>query len=824
MMSDQPTHEELLEKIRALEALSSALRDEVQALRQTALRYESIFNSAADAFVVYDAHGHVVHANPEAMKMYGYSYDEIIRLRGYDMIHSKYRHLFDQFIENVSSRGHFQTESLDVRKDGAPFPVEVRGTEFYYQGKRHFLAMVRDISKRKLAEKALKEARDELERRVEERTLDLASANENLKREIHERRIAEDGLKQANLQLEALINATPDVVYFKDIDGRNLIANKGFASLIGLDRKDIIGKTDEEILSPEIAARCRSTDRDVAESGKLLHFEETAPGLDGKTRYFDTIKAPIYNACGHFQGLVGISRDITTRKQAEEILKESEERFRKFADEAFFEGIIFLEEGRILDVNQRFATMYGYDMTELIGRDPLETIAPESREKVKRNIQEKYERPYEAIGLRKDGTTFPTEIHAKMILLHGKEIRVASTRDLTQQKRTEEERRSFEAAFRESQKMEAIGTLAGGIAHDFNNLLMAIQGHTSLMLLDLEPGHPHTERLKKIEEAVQSGSDLTKQLLGFAMAGKYEVSPTDINQLIRKSFNLFGRTKKEITIHEKYQEGIWIVDADQGQIEQVMLNLYVNAWQAMPRGGDLHLETENITLKEEDVEPYQVEAGPYVKITLRDTGIGMDEATLERIFDPFFTTKEMGRGAGLGLAAVYGIVRNHGGFIRVLSREGQGTSFHIFLPASDKEVNRKKRRHSPLERGSETVLLVDDEGTITDIGEEMLQTLGYKAIIAHNGREAVDLYREHMDRVDLVILDMIMPEMSGGETYDILKQIDPDIKVLLSSGYSIDGEASEILERGCTGFIQKPFTVNDLSQKIRGILGAGPSK
>ena len=350
---------------------------------------------------------------------------------------------------------------------------------------------------------------------------------------------------------------------------------------------------------------------------------------------------------------------------------------------------------------------------------------------------------------------------------------------------------------------------------------MGIQGNVSLMLLDLDPSHTHFQRLEKIEEAVQSGSDLTKQLLGFAMAGKYEVQPTDLNQLIRTSAHMFGRTKKEITIHEKYQEGIWIVDADQGQIEQVMLNLYVNAWQAMPRGGDLYLATENVTLKEEELELYQGAPGRYVKISLTDTGVGMDGATLERIFDPFFTTKEIRRGAGLGLAAVYGIVRNHGGFIRVLSQKGQGTTFHIFLPASEKEVNQRIRRSSPLEKGNETILLVDDEDTITDIGQQILEALGYKAIIAHSGKEAVDLYRKQGTDVDLVILDMIMPEMSGGETYDILKQINPNIKVLLSSGYSIDGEAAEILERGCNGFLQKPFNVNDISQKIREILGAG---
>jgi signal transduction histidine kinase len=225
--------------------------------------------------------------------------------------------------------------------------------------------------------------------------------------------------------------------------------------------------------------------------------------------------------------------------------------------------------------------------------------------------------------------------------------------------------------------MESLGTLAGGIAHDFNNLLMGIQGRTSLMVMDKDYSHPDFEHLKGIEDYVKSAADLTRQLLGFARGGKYEVKPTDINEMIKKSSSMFGRTKKEIKIHEKYQKDVWTVEVDQGQIEQVLMNLYVNAWQAMPGGGELYIETENVTLNEDYVKPYQVEQGNYVKISITDTGVGMDEATRQRIFEPFFTTKEMGRGTGLGLASVYGIIKNHGGFINVYSEKGEGTTFNI---------------------------------------------------------------------------------------------------------------------------------------------------
>ena len=403
------------------------------------------------------------------------------------------------------------------------------------------------------------------------------------------------------------------------------------------------------------------------------------------------------------------------------------------------------------------------------------------------------------------------------------------------------DRKRLQVQLQHAERMEALGTLSGGIAHDFNNLLMGIQGNISLMLLDLESKHPHHPRLKNIEDYVKSGAELTRQLLGFARGGKYEVKAADLNTLIEKSAEMFGRTKKEIRIQTKLQEGVCPVEIDAGQIEQVLLNLYVNAWHAMPEGGTLWLETENVELGMDDVQAYILEPGPYVRISARDTGVGMDEATQKRIFEPFFTTKEMGRGSGLGLASAYGIIKNHDGIINVQSEKGKGTTFNIYLPASEKYVSKEKKHDGKMMNGTETVLLVDDEDMIIEVGKAMLEKLEYQVITAKSGNEAVNILNgtkngnnggnggkfEGLNLTepfyscpDLVILDMIMPGMGGGETYDMLKAINPDIKVLLSSGYSVDGQASKILERGCDGFIQKPFNIKDLSEKMREILTA----
>jgi CheY-like chemotaxis protein len=282
---------------------------------------------------------------------------------------------------------------------------------------------------------------------------------------------------------------------------------------------------------------------------------------------------------------------------------------------------------------------------------------------------------------------------------------------------------------------------------------------------------------------------------------------------------MFGRTKKEIRVHGKYHEEIWPVEVDQSQIEQVLLNLFVNAWQAMPGGGDLYIQTRNVLLGEKEVRPHEVKAGRYVEVTVTDTGVGMDEQTRQRVFEPFFTTKEMGRGTGLGLASAYGIVKNHGGIIEVDSDKGAGTTFRLYLPASDKAVLRETSLEGEARRGSEGVLVVDDEEMVRSVVKKMLEELGYRVWAAANEEEAIKQMGSQRGNIDLVLLDMIMPGSSGGEVFEALKRLDPGVKVLLSSGYSLNGEARKILDLGCDGFIQKPFTMKSISAKMREILG-----
>jgi PAS domain S-box-containing protein len=543
-------------------------------------------------------------------------------------------------------------------------------------------------------------------------------------------------------------------------------------------------------------------------------------------------------------------------------LQYREEHFRSLIENSSDLIAILDAEGRIAYLSPSIERILGYPRQTVVGQTAFDFVHPDDLDQAlllfgKRLKFEDVDSPSQLRFRRQDGSYRTLEAVSNNLMDHpAVKGLVINARDITKRKAAEaalqrshqelEERvaertaelfksnarlrqeiEDREAMSREkdklqnqllqAQKMEAIGTLAGGIAHDFNNLLMGIQGNVELMALDMGPDNTHRDRCQTVRDCVQSGTRLTQQLLGFARLGKYEVKPTRINDLAKNSIDMFGRTRQELRIVQKYQEDLWSVDADPGQIEQVLLNLFINAWQAMPEGGSLFLETANASLDDRQVIPHGVAPGNYVTITITDTGVGMEPDVMERIFDPFFTTKAMGRGTGLGLASAYGIVRNHGGFIDVNSEKGRGTTFTVYLKASDDEASASTANAMPVgtATGNETILLVDDDPLILNVATAMLASLGYGVLAAQGGEEAVAMYRDNARQIRLVILDMIMPDMGGGKTYDQLKAIDPEVNVLLSSGYSIDGQASDILDRGCNGFIQKPFNLQALSEKVR---------
>ena len=520
-----------------------------------------------------------------------------------------------------------------------------------------------------------------------------------------------------------------------------------------------------------------------------------------------------------------VQYNINNRRIAYEKLREQDIKYRLII-ENIDEGVFEVDlSGNFTFFNDSVCKILGYTPEEMMGMNNRDYTSPSNAQKMYRVMNKVYRTgepskvtDFEVIA--KDGRTITIEVSAYLTRNKDGEPAgfVGVGRDVSEKYVAETEKKKLEAQLQQAQKMEAIGNLAGGIAHDFNNILMGMQGNASLMLLNMDSDHPFFEKVKGIERYVESGAALTKQLLGFARGGKYEVKTTDPIDLITKTAEMFGRTKKEINIFTDGLQPVRNVEVDQSQIEQVLLNLFVNAWHAMPGGGNLYLKTDDLEIDENFIKPYRVDPGSYVCITVTDNGLGMDKATQQRIFEPFFTTKKMGHGTGLGLASAYGIIKNHGGFIEVESEAGQGAAFLIYLPASDKEVSDEADALEEVLQGDETILLVDDELMIIEVGQEILHALGYTVLPALSGQEAIDIYATKPESIDMIILDMIMPGMGGGETYDHLKQINPKVKVLLCSGYSISGQATEILERGCDGFIQKPFKLRELSVKIREIL------
>jgi len=653
--------------------------------------------------------------------------------------------------------------------------------------------------------------------------IENARLYEQAQKEIRDRQKIEEILRNSEKKYKDIFNNVSDLLYFHDLEGNFTETNLAFLRDYGYSALDMARMNIKDLIPDRYKGRFHDYMQRLLEKGEDegLMAVKTQSGEDRIVEYRSSI---IYEDGQPFK-VRGSARDITKRKRAEQALRESEEKYRTILDsieEGYFEVDL---SGNFTFLNSALSKISGYSEKELLGMNNRDYTTPEAAKDVFKVFNSIYRtgRPkrldkYEV--LRKDGEKIMLELSALPIL--GSDDRPVGfrgvVRDITERLKSEEERKTLEEQLKQSQKLEAIGTLAGGIAHDFNNLLMGIQGNASLMLYALEGDHPHREKLENIEKYVHNGAALTKQLLGFARSGQYELVPVDLNQLIENSSTMFARTKKEINIKTKYQENIWAVEIDKGQIEQVLLNIYVNAWQAMPDGGELFIETRNVTLDKNSPDIAEKVSGDYVMMIVKDTGIGMDAKTQAKIFDPFFTTKEIGRGTGLGLASAYGIIKSHGGLIEVKSKKNKGSTFSIYLPKSGREVVPEKPVAEQIVMGKETILIVDDEEMIVEVGQQILEKIGYRVLTVMSGEEAVKVYKENKDRIDMVILDMIMPGLGGGETYDHIKKINPGVKVLLSSGYSMNKEAAEILKRGCNGFIPKPFDIKKLSSKVREVL------
>jgi PAS domain S-box-containing protein len=659
-----------------------------------------------------------------------------------------------------------------------------------------------------------------------------------------ERRQAEEALRRSEEQYRTLIDTLNDGVHELDARGVVTFANDAFARILGFrNAKDVIGRSVFEFEEREGTAEQFMESLSVIAIPGIV--ESTIRKQDGTIANIEIRPTPVFKD-GKLAGVRGIIRDITERKQAE-VFRNAIELKRQGAEKRFQDLFQFSPDailitdsnGIIIMANSRAETTFGYPLEELVGR-PVETLVPPKTVLAHVALRKQYlstaiPRPMgEGLprleAVRKDGTLVPVNISLTPLESEEGTLVAASVRDMTEQVKKEQAGKALEAQLRQAQKIEAIGQLAGGVAHDFNNILMAITGYCELLLLKTLPADPLQAFVLEIQKAADRGASLTRQFLAFSRKQILEPRVLNLNDEITKMEGMLRRLIREnIELKLSLNGDLGSVQADPGQIEQVIMNLVINSSDAMPTGGTLTIETSNVTLSEGlQTESGIVQPGNCIMISVKDTGVGMDEAVRAHIFEPFFTTKEQGKGTGLGLATVYGIVKQSKGHVLVESAPGQGTTFIIYLPRWEGQeqpaVIAGSAGAGRLPRGSESVLLVDDNDSIRSAVTAVLVICGYRVLQAANGQEGLEVSRGHTGGIDLVITDVVMPQMGGPELVKQLVANRPGIKVIYMSGYSEEAAALQSNLTLNSAYLPKPASMQTLLQKIRELLDGETGK
>jgi PAS domain S-box-containing protein len=618
--------------------------------------------------------------------------------------------------------------------------------------------------------------------------------------------------------LRAIIRSSPLAIFTLDLNGTIRSWNHAAERLFGWTEEEVVNQPTPLFpadRAPEFAdLMCRLTRGET-----FVGFESQRRRKDGTFIEASISAAPLYDATGQVNGVMTLMADITDIKKAERALLEERALLRGLID-SIPDHIFYKDrEGRYLGCNAAFEKFVGRPEKEIVGLTFSELFPernPEPHESIDRQIILDG-RPHRL----EEWITYPDnrrllhEVIKSPFLGPDGQVRglIGMSRDIT-------ERKQLEEGLRQAQKMEAVGQLAGGVAHDFNNLLTAILGNVSLILSNLSPDHPDRDLLRDTERAATRAAELTGQLLGFSRKALLRLEPTNLNLALDEVVSILRRTiDPRITVEVHRAPDLSPVLADMGRINQVLMNLCLNARDAMPDGGRLTLETANVTVGQAHVRRHMdARIGQFVRLRVRDTGHGIPVDVRPRIFEPFFTTKPPGQGTGLGLAMVFGIVQQHKGWVECISEPGQGTDFEIYLPCShEAPVPTVPVAPSAPARGTETILLVDDEAVIRNLGRTVLQRHGYRVLLAEDGVEAVAIYRREYRDIDLVILDLTMPRLSGRDTLRQLREFDPGVRVLYSSGYTSE-QVPEPAKEGVLGFVNKPYRPQELVQVVRQVL------
>lgn len=749
--------------------------------RSTSELYRALLDASPDPIVVYDIKGIPLYLNPAFTRLFGWTFEEV-RGKRIEFVPPEDWPETKKHIDKVLRGEDFADfETRRYTKDGRVVDVSLSGAIFFDEEgtAAGSVIQLRDITERKRAELALRESED---------------------------------------RYRTLFEQSRDAIAITTPDGRLIDVNQSFSDLFGYDESEILTQNATQFWADPLERSLWQ--EEMEREGFVRDYPWKARTKVGQLRDC-LITATIRRIQDGSVQYQTICRDITQQKRAAEALQESEDRYRLLTQNSLT-GIYIHQEGLFVYVNQRLEEILGYSREEIIGKKFWEFVHPQDRELVKgrglaRSRGERVIPHYEFRVVCKDGTTKWLDVLATTINFRGRKANMGNVADIT-------DRRRLEGQLRQAMKMEAIGRLAGGVAHDFNNFLTAIIGYSNILLGQMPRDDANREKVVQISRAADAAADLTRQLLAFSRKQVLRVKVLDINERVtdleRILRRLIGEDINLITVLNAESSH---VRADPGQVEQIMMNLAVNARDAMPDGGNLIIETANVLVDEEYTETHpDVQTGPYVMLGVSDSGKGMDAETRSRIFDPFFTTKPKGMGTGLGLSTVYGIVKQHEGHIQVYSEPGRGTTFKVYLPCVEESARPTPkvvaRQEAP--RGTETVLIVEDEQIVLELACEVLEMLGYRTLGAANPAEALAICSSYDGTIDLLLTDVVLPEMDGRSLYSDLSSLRPRLKVLYMSGYTPNAIVHHgVLESGLC-FLQKPFTTERLARKVREVLDA----
>jgi len=767
-----------------------------EALRRSEEKYRTIIENMQEGYYELDLAGRFTFVNDALCKHLGYTKEELVgtRARQYqdETTTKKMHQIFTELYRTGEPVKALESEY--IRKDGTKGTYELS------------VSLLRDAQGKPIGFRGVS-------------------------RDITERKQTEEALRRSEEKYRTILKNMEEGYYEVDLAGNFTFVNDVISRHLGYTKEELIGMSYRKYASEETSKELYQHFSELYRTGQPIKPFAVEYIRRDRTKLISEISVSLIRDLeGKPIGFRGISRDITERKQAEETLRRSEERYRTIIEnlqDGYFENDL---AGNLTFVNDIICRNLRYTREELIGMNYRQYTDEEDRKKVLQLYGELYRtgqpvKSLEVKHVRKDGAKLFAEISSSLIRdSEGKPIGFRGiSHNITERKQAEEEKLSLQEQLRQAQKMEAVGQLAGGVAHDFNNLLTVIKGYSQLSLFDLKEDNPLWGNIQEIEKASQRATDLTRQLLAFSRRQILDLKVVDLNVLLEDLEKMLRRIiGEDITLATLLSEGLGKVKVDPGQIEQVILNLAVNARDAMPSGGKLTIETANVELDEEYAHAHvNVAPGRYVRLSVSDTGVGMTPEVKEKVFEPFFTTKEKGKGTGLGLSMVYGIVKQSNGNIWLYSEPGRGTTFRIYFPRAEEEADglHKEEVTDVFPRGSETILLVEDDELVRNLATRLLEQQGYRVLKATNGQEALRVAKEHVgETIHLLLSDIVMPQMGGKELSDWLKISRPNVKVLYTSGYADDAIVHHgVLDPG-THFLQKPFSLKTLSHKVREVL------